>query len=78
MNIADFKKDDKILITDVDKINAGEMLWSNGDIVKVKDIQIQVLVQGNHYDRIEVWDKEEFYSEYIYPEELCGIEKIDF
>lgn len=55
---------------DVSLIVQGDMLWENGDIVQIKDIEICE-------NRIEVWDKEKFLSELIYDYEFKAIEKLN-
>lgn len=72
MEITDFKKSDKIKIVDVGKIRQGEMMWENGDIVEIKNIE----TGGEGYNRLDVWNKEKYLSEYIYPDEFIGIQKI--
>lgn len=63
----EFNIGDKIEVVSVDKIEQGELLWANGDIVEVRDVEDE---------RIEVWDKDKFLSEYIYLHELIGIKQL--
>ncbi|GEM_PF-3873092 len=63
------QKGDLIKIVDVSCIAQGDYLWSNGDIVEVKDVE-------ENENRIEVWDKDKFLSELIYTYEFKGIEKV--
>ncbi|MET3505544.1 hypothetical protein [Halalkalibacter oceani] len=72
MLITNFKKGEKIKIINVNAIRQGEMLWSNGDIVEVREVENE----GLGYDRLDVWDKERYLSEYIYPDEFIGIKKL--
>jgi hypothetical protein len=55
-----------IKIVNVDLIKQGDYLWSNGDIVEVKDIE-------EYEDRIEVWNTDKSLSELIYTHEFKGI-----
>ncbi|GAA4879961.1 hypothetical protein GCM10023310_70180 [Paenibacillus vulneris] len=69
MKISEFKPTEFIKIVDVSLIKQGDMLWENGDIVEIEDVEV-------YENRIAVWDKEKFLSEYIYDHELKGIEKL--
>lgn len=69
MDIDKFSKDEFIKIINVDVIKQGDMLWESGDIVQIKDIDI-------FENRIEVWNKEKWLSEFIYDYEFDGIEKV--
>ncbi|MEB5480857.1 hypothetical protein P8825_14925 [Shouchella clausii] len=73
MTINDFKTGTQIKIVNVSHIRQGDMLWSDGDIVEIKAVEI-----GNEEGatRVDVWDKEKFLSEYIYPDEFKGIELV--
>lgn len=68
MNIEHFSKNEFIKIIDVDLIKQGEMLWKSGDVVQIKDIDV-------FENRIEVWNKEKWLSEFIYEYEFDGIER---
>ncbi|MFD5852634.1 MULTISPECIES: hypothetical protein [Cytobacillus] len=61
MLIIDFNKGDKVEIVDVDSIRQGSMLWTNGDIVKIKNVE----TGDDGYNRLDVWDKDKGLSEYI-------------
>lgn len=65
----DFKPKDLIKILDVDLIKQGDYLWSNGDIVEIKDVEM-------NENRIEVWNINKTLSELINIHEFTGIEII--
>ncbi|WP_431785834.1 hypothetical protein [Paenibacillus lactis] len=68
MRIEDFSIGETIRIVDVSLIKQGDMIWDNGDIVYIRDVDIAE-------NRIEVWDKDKYLSELIYENELSGISK---
>lgn len=68
MHIEDFSIGETIRIVDVSLIKQGDMIWDNGDIVYIRDVDIAE-------NRIEVWDKDKYLSELIYENELSGISK---
>jgi hypothetical protein len=70
MRIEQFTVNELIKIVDVSLIKQGNMLWNNGDVVQIKEVDI-------YENRIEVWDKDKYLSELIYDYELSGIEKIE-
>lgn len=67
----DYNKGDKVEIVDVDSIRQASMLWTNGDIVEIKNVE----TGDDGYNRLDVWDKDKGLSEYIYPNEFIGIKK---
>ncbi|MEK4951936.1 hypothetical protein NST12_16715 [Bacillus sp. FSL W8-1127] len=66
MDIKDFKVNDFIEIINVELIERGDETWENGDIVQVRDVDVDE-------NRIDVWDKDKYSSEFIYNYELKGI-----
>ena len=72
MLVTDFNQKDKIKIVDISLIKQGDLLWSNGDIVEARDVEIG----EEGYNRIDVWCKDKYLSEYIYPNEFEGISKL--
>ncbi|UNY48785.1 hypothetical protein P9294_gp070 [Bacillus phage FADO] len=64
-----FQKGDFIKIINVNRIRQGSYLWSNGDVVEVREVEEEA-------GRIEVWNREKTLSELIYIDEFKGIEKI--
>lgn len=70
--LSSFKEGDKIKIVDVSKIRNGKENWSNGEIVEIREIE----TGGEGYDRLDVWHKDKSLSEYIYPDEFEGIERV--
>ncbi len=69
LHIEDFSKNEWIEMRDVSLIKQGDMLWENGDIVQIKDVE-------KSENRIEVWNKDKLLSELIYEHELAGVAKI--
>lgn len=69
MKIEDFKAKDKIKIVDVNKIKQGDTMWENGDVVEVKNVD-------EEYNRLDVWRRDKYLSEFIYEKEMEGIEPI--
>lgn len=65
----EFQKGELIKIVYVDQIKQGEYLWSNDDIVEIRDVE-------EFEDRIEVWNVDKTLSELIYINEFKGIKKI--
>jgi len=70
MSIEQFSINKFIKIVDVSLIKQGDMLWKNGDIVQIKDVDVCE-------NRIEVWNEDKSISELIYDYELDGITRID-
>jgi hypothetical protein len=71
LSIENFSINEFIEIADVSLIKQGDMLWSNGDIVQIKDIEVCE-------NRIEVWNEDKSLSELIYDYEFSGIKKVIF
>lgn len=69
--VLQFKQGDLLHITDVERIAYGKQMWSNGDIVEVRNVE----TGSEGYNRLEVWDTRKYLSEYIYPEEFEGFER---
>ncbi|MCR8641475.1 hypothetical protein NV379_02285 [Paenibacillus sp. N1-5-1-14] len=69
MRIEDFDANECIKIIDVSKIVQGDMLWKNGDIVQIKEVDV-------YENRLDVWRKDKYLSEFIYDYELRAIEKV--
>jgi hypothetical protein len=65
----EFNRGDSVKIVNVDIIKQGDYLWSNGDIVEVRDVE-------EDENRIEVWNTEKTMSELIYTNEFRGIERL--
>lgn len=66
MIIEQFSVKQLIKIENVSLIKQGDMLWKDGDIVEIKDVEISE-------NRIEVWNKDKTLSELIYDYEFGGI-----
>lgn len=72
MKISDFVQGEKLKVMDVSAIKQGDTMWEDGDVVEIRGVE----TGGEGYNRLDVWDKDKFLSEYIYPEEFIGIQKI--
>lgn len=71
--IQEFQEGDLLLIVDVACIKDGAERWSNGETVEVRGVE-----SGEDGDnRLDVWDADRFLSEYIYPHEFRGIQKLN-
>lgn len=69
MGIETFSINEFIKIVNVSLIKQGDMLWKDGDIVQIKDVD-------TFENRIEVWNEDKSLSELIYDYELDGITKV--
>jgi hypothetical protein len=70
MVIEDFESNQFIKVINVSLIKQGDMLWQDGDVVQIKDVD-------PFENRIEVWNKDKYLSEFIYDNELAGITTIN-